>query len=277
MTFLAILLATYNSERYLGEQLDSLLAQTYTDWQLYIHDDGSKDGTLSLLNRYIEKDPRIHLLKDDKSRGARDSFMWLLGQVEADYYMFCDHDDVWLPTKIEKSVEVMMQQPDREKTPLIVCTDSKFVNADLSVIAESHWQKRQHRPWMFTDKWYHLCFDNILGCTMLFNRAAREISLPYPPNTQMHDFWVTTAVLWRGGRIVPIYQSLLLYRQHGDNTVGAPELPSLYQQVCNLANLWKKTKVQHQASRPLTHIPFVLFFLIKMYYSLNEHFRMWRK
>ena len=273
---LAILMATYNSEHYLPAQIDSLIAQTYKDWQLYIHDDGSTDGTPSIIARYVEQDSRIHFLPDDRPRGARDSFMWLLERVQSDYYMFSDHDDVWLPTKIEQSVAVMMQQPDREQTPLIVCTDSKCVSEDLTVTAESHWQMRQHRPWMFTDKWYHLCFDNILGCTMLFNRAARAVSLPYPPNTQMHDSWVALAVLWRGGRIVPIYQQLMLYRQHGDNVVGVHEMPTLYQQCRNVVNLWKKTRVQHEASRPLTRIPFLLFFLIKLYYSLTEHFLLWR-
>lgn len=275
MTTLAILLTTYNSEKYLEAQMDSLISQTYKDWRLYIHDDGSSDKTLSIIDRYKQKDSRIHLLYDDTSRGARDSFMWLLEQVESDLYMFCDHDDVWLPSKIEQSIRLMEQQQDRLSVPIIVCTDAKFVDKDLKIRSESFWRERCHRKWMFNNKWYHLYYNNVIGCTMLFNRIARDQALPYPHNTQMHDSWLAASVLWKGGRIIPIDEPLILYRQHGGNTIGAPERPSLIQQVGNSANLWTKTCTQHSASKPLTRIPFILFFFIKVIFLLEEHIRVW--
>ena len=89
MDNLAILLATYNSEKYLRQQLDSVLNQSYTDWKLYIRDDGSKDKTLEIVNEYIQRDDRLYLLHDEvKGRGAKNSFLWLLEQTDSSYTMF---------------------------------------------------------------------------------------------------------------------------------------------------------------------------------------------
>jgi glycosyltransferase involved in cell wall biosynthesis len=96
---IAILMATYNGEKYLGEQIDSLLAQTNMDWQLYIHDDGSTDNTQAILQEYAQKHSNIHILEYESQRGAMKNFLSLLQRVEADYYMFCDQDDVWLKQK----------------------------------------------------------------------------------------------------------------------------------------------------------------------------------
>lgn len=267
----AILLATYNSERYLEQQMESLLSQTCQDWQLYVRDDQSTDATLEMLHLYLQKDKRVHLLPDTEKRGAKHSFMWMLGKVEADFYMFCDHDDVWLPTKVERSMAVMMQQEDKKDTPLIVCCNTKLVDAQLNVIAESYWKHKAYRQSMFADKYYHLYYNNVLGCTMCFNRKARDMALPYPHDTAMHDSWLAAVVLWKKGRIVPVDEPLMLYRQHGDNTVGAPPMPSIWQQLKNGPQLWRKTKLQHDACQVLTTMPFMAFFLLKLRYMLQTH------
>jgi len=273
---LAILLATYNSERYLAAQLDSLLAQSYSGWELFVHDDQSVDATQSILCDYAARDSRIHILADDRPRGAKHAFMWLLQQVESDFYMFCDHDDVWLPEKIARSMQTMMQQAigTLADVPLLVCTDAKLVDANLNVLAESYWENRCHRPWMFNDRYFHLFYNNIIGCTMLFNRKAREVALPYPADTAMHDSWLVAAVLWRGGRVFPVNEPLMLYRQHGDNTIGAPKNPSLWHQLCDFGRLSGKTSVQHRASQPLVKISLANFFVLKIKYLLQEHWRM---
>lgn len=105
----AILMATYNGERYLVEQIESILSQTETDWTLYIQDDGSKDNTLDIIRQYAEGDKIVFVDSGLTRQGACLNFMSLLNKVESRYYMFCDQDDVWLPEKIELSMERMRE------------------------------------------------------------------------------------------------------------------------------------------------------------------------
>ncbi len=106
----AILLSTYNGQLYLKEQIDSLLDQTYKNWCLFVRDDGSSDDTLQIISTYAKKCPeRIVLLTDNRGNiKPAASFMQLLSMVDMDYYMFCDQDDIWLSTKIERTYEEMV-------------------------------------------------------------------------------------------------------------------------------------------------------------------------
>ena len=102
----SILLSTYNSEAFLQDQINSVLTQTIKDWVLYIRDDGSTDNTISIIDNYCKQYDNIVFCRDGLSNlGAKNSFMTLLSQVDSTYYMFCDHDDVWLPFKIEKTLK----------------------------------------------------------------------------------------------------------------------------------------------------------------------------
>ena len=97
-----VLLATYNGEKYLKEQIDSILNQTYQNIHLIISDDCSKDETQKILKEYKEKDDRITVYIQEQNLGYIKNFEFLLEKVESDYYMLSDQDDVWLPEKIEK-------------------------------------------------------------------------------------------------------------------------------------------------------------------------------
>ena len=111
---IAILMATYNGERFLAEQIASILGQANHDWHLYIHDDGSKDNTVNILNDHAMKHPdEITVLDYPPQGGALSNFMSLLERVEADYYMFSDQDDVWMPEKVELTLQKIREM---EKT-----------------------------------------------------------------------------------------------------------------------------------------------------------------
>ena len=142
MDNLAILLATYNSEKYLRQQLDSVLNQSYTDWKLYIRDDGSKDKTLEIVNEYIQRDDRLYLLHDEvKGRGAKNSFLWLLEQTDSSYTMFCDHDDVKKKKKIEVTLKQMLEMEQIYPTlPVVAHTDLEVTNTELKTISPSFWE-----------------------------------------------------------------------------------------------------------------------------------------
>ena len=270
----AILLTTWNSSRFLAELLDSILAQSYKDWCLYVRDDGSTDDTKVLLAEYANRDGRIHLMPSDCNLGPMVGFMRLLQQVEADLYMFCDHDDVWLPTKIEESVRMMIGLPDWRTTPLVVCTDLRVVDEQLRTIAPSFW-RQQHYPlnWC-NDRWFHLAYNNIPGCTMLFNIAARNTALPYPPEAQMHDSWLAACVLWNGGRVIPIEKPTILYRQHSTNVLGSTPVPSFASQLRHLPMLWRKVRMEWHAVRHVAHIGFLRFLVVKLYYMTRIHLKL---
>ena len=218
---LAILLATYNSARYLAELLDSLVNQTYRDFTLYVRDDGSTDSTLQILESYQPKFDNMVILRDSvTSRRAMGSFIWMLENVDASYYMFCDHDDVWLPQKVELSL-AKIREIERDNRPALVCCDLVVTDSRLNTISPSLWSYMKLHPELLTNLKYAISCNLFTGCTMIINRAARDISLPISPRAVMHDSWIGLRVLAAGGDVAWISTPQILYRQHTDNLFGA--------------------------------------------------------
>lgn len=219
-----ILLSTYNGERYLQEQLDSILAQTYTDWHLYVRDDGSKDATCHILESYAKKDARITIVQNGMNLGAKRSFMHLLESYgEADYMAFADQDDVWDANKLEVCLKAIQEAeqhfPDK---PIIVHTDLRVVDEQLHMIAPSFWRYCNIRPDLLDNNIHYMAIcTSVTGCTMLINRAARACAIPMEVTAYMHDLWIAQRTLMAGGLIVPIYQTTMDYRQHESNVEGA--------------------------------------------------------
>ena len=225
-----VLMATYNGDKYLSEQIDSIFSQTYGDWTLYIQDDGSNDKTLDIIRKYADGNKVILVDKGLTRQGACMNFMSLLNMVESRYYMFCDQDDVWLPQKIELSMNRMKEMerlhPD---VPILVHTDKKRVDADLNVILESE-LNRKNEP---AEKLEKLMTERnsleqlrlgtfIAGCVMCFNHLVKEISFPFN-NSRMQDSVIAMRVAECGGIISTIIEPTMLYRTHGNNTCGVAE------------------------------------------------------
>ncbi len=227
MSRLAVLLAAYNGASYIAQQLDSLFLQTCQDFTVYIHDDGSEDNTVEIIEDYIKRYPgRICLLQYAPAGGAKENFFSLLQRAEAEYYMFCDEDDYWLPEKIKISMEEMerMERQNRE-IPCLVFSDMAVTDADLQITHPSYLQYCRKNSEDLSLK--ALLRENVAaGCTILCNRPLAEAAMEYQDSSHifMHDWWlmVTAAAL---GRISQIKQPLVLYRQHGNNTVGAHTAP----------------------------------------------------
>ena len=218
---IAILLATYNGEQYLEAQLESIREQTCQDFVCYIHDDGSRDGTVSILKRYCEAHPdRFRLLDGPSCGGAKQNFFCMLRQVDAPYIMFSDQDDVWLPEKIEKTLNVMRQWEGRDE-PVCVHSDVMVVDANLGKIAGSYYAYTSFE--IPSGELHSLLFTNIvIGCTIMMNRSLRSLVLGNLDESlvYMHDWWVGL-VASAMGHLIMIHEPLLLYRQHGNNALGA--------------------------------------------------------
>ena len=198
---IAILMASYNGETYLKEQIDSLLAQTCRDWHLYVHDDGSKDGTVAIVKEYAEQYPeKVTLLDYPPQGGPCKNFLSMMDKVEAPYYMFCDQDDVWMPEKIALSIQEMKRLEDAHpQKPIVVFTDLHVVDEHLNITYDSMWRYTGIHPQYiktFEDTGGHTSIAT--GCTMLFNKLSKTCCHYSFEKAIMHDCWVCLCTLRRG-------------------------------------------------------------------------------
>lgn len=267
-----ILMSTYNGEQYLPEQLESIIAQTYTDWHLYVRDDGSSDNTRRIVERYAESDKRITLLPDDgKNMRAMKSFIYLLSNYgDADYVAFADQDDVWLPEKLEACLNTMrLTEKQSDNLPVIVHCDLEVVDNKLKTLSPSFWRYVNINPELLDGNIYFLSICNsVTGCAMLMNREAVRVSLPIANNPYMHDAWIGLKVLDSGGKIVAIPQSLIRYRQHTDNVCGAQEYRF---RLTNVKEKIMLAKRSYQTAHPLVfrNVFHFLWWKLRYFYRLH--------
>ncbi len=233
-----ILMAVCNGERFIKEQIDSILNQTYSDWRLFIHDDGSVDKTMEIIQEYEEKYPeKIKVISDGiKTGGAKYNFYHLMKLSEAEYIMLADQDDIWGNEKIEKSYKAIKMQEKRygKDTPVLCHSDLQVVDSRLNVMNESFFvmQKLDKRKNRFADI---LVQNNITGCTVIFNKKLNDLCCVMPDEAIMHDWWIGLVVA-AFGKIYFMKEKDIKYRQHGNNTEGAKNLSSpkyLLKKICN--------------------------------------------
>lgn len=218
----AILLATYNGEKYLRTLLDSILNQTSSEWTLYVRDDNSKDETLSILEEYRKKTSKIVMIDDIKENlGCNGNFYHMLEVVESDYYMFCDQDDEWLPEKVDVSLrtaeETAAANPGR---PVIVHSDFSVTNDKLDIIYPSYWAHIHMTPELYYDRHMVALANPVVGASMILNKALRDISQPLPGSDMMYDSWISLVCVRNNGVIIADHGIHRKYRIHDSNVAG---------------------------------------------------------
>ena len=207
-----ILLATYNGQEFLIEQLNSILNQSYKDFNLIVSDDNSNDETYKILKEYEKKDDRIKIFKQEKNLGLIQNFEFLLKKVTSKYFMFSDQDDIWKENKIESSINKL-----KEEQADLVYTDLEIVDENLEVIYPSYWKyKNIYKKVKKYNNFEALYLNNfVTGCTILAKSEYIKEILPLPKTSKfvLHDYW-TALIISSKGKIAYVEEATIKYRQH---------------------------------------------------------------
>lgn len=261
-------MATFNGASYLTEQIDSILNQTSDDWTLYINDDGSKDGTENIIQSYSKKHGDKIVIQNllPKGMGAASNFLSMLENVESEYYMFSDQDDIWYTKKIERCFERIIKiEGDNKGKPVMIHCDLEVVDKNLKVISPSFHKFIKDRPDLFLSFNYLGVINNVCGCTMLFNNNVKKILPKTKNNNIYHDWWIAMFVS-KYGIISYIIDSLILYRQHGSNSLGAIKA-SVFNPFKSVLNFKKAVKHEFEIINNLKEIQYGGF-LKYLYYRI---------
>ncbi len=226
---ITILMGTYNGEKYIEEQIESILSQTEKKWRLVIQDDCSTDATPDIVKKYAEnyKDKVTFIERRFSSGSAKNNFASMLKLSKSDYVLTCDQDDVWLPSKIELTLKKMQELESKygKDSPFLVHTDLIIADAELKVIAGSMFEYQNLDS--KRDSFNNLLVQNIVtGCTMMINRSLLDCVRDVPEEAIMHDWWLAI-IASAFGHVGFVNKPTLFYRQHDNNEVGAKNAKSL--------------------------------------------------
>lgn len=210
-----ILMATYNGEKYLVEQLDSIINQTYRNWNLLIRDDNSTDKTLEIIQDYQKKDNRIKLLKDNKGNlGIVKNFEELLKNSESEFIMFSDQDDIW----IENKLDAYLKTAEKIKTKgFLLHSDAVLFNKNKSDASIRTFISKKAEKKGLENTFFNYF---VQGATILISKEIKNFILPFPKEAYLHDRYIHLISELFFERIF-VNKALIYYRQHGDNQIGA--------------------------------------------------------
>lgn len=210
-----ILMATYNGEKYIKEQIESLLNQSNKNWDLLISDDNSNDNTIKIIENYCKRYENIKLLQHIPENGALGNFSYLIKEAKKlnyDYFMLCDQDDFWLKDKIDKTLNFMKIK--EKNKPILVFTDKEYVDNKLKKLGYSLGKYNKF------DLVILLHQNTIYGCTMMINKKLLEkLDDKIPKQFMNHDHYIAIVAKLLGEIYYLDYKSIL-YRQHGKNVSG---------------------------------------------------------
>jgi rhamnosyltransferase len=208
-----VLLSTYNGSRYLREQIESLVAQEGVNLKILVRDDGSTDETKSILEDYQSKGV-LTWYKGPNLKPARSFLDLLVKAPSADYYAFCDQDDVWLPNKLNVALEKLNIVENNK--PGLYFSEKYYVDSSLKLIRKSQSVGYQY-------SFFESLVDcNCTGCTMVINKPLKELLVKaIPEYIEMHDSWIFRFCLACGGKVIHDDDAYIYYRQHENNVIGA--------------------------------------------------------
>lgn len=198
---------TFNGEKFIREQVDSILAQLTPDDELIVSDDSSTDRTMEIIKSH--RDSRIKIFENGNFQSPVRNMEHALNQAKGDYVFLADQDDKWLPGRISKTVERL------EKYDLVLC-DAIVIDQEQNILQESFY------GWNHSGAgfWKNLKKSSFLGCSMALNRKVLKTALPFPVNIPMHDLWIGL-VAESIGKVLFMPERLIYYRRHQDNYMAS--------------------------------------------------------
>jgi glycosyltransferase involved in cell wall biosynthesis len=206
-TAISVAMAAYNGERFIAEQLASILAQLRAGDEVLVVDDASTDRTLDVVASL--QDGRVRVLRNERNAGVFSAFERALRATRGDIIYLSDQDDVWLPGKV---VDIM-ERFERDPEVLLVLSDAQVIDDTGRVIEPSFMALRGGFRGSFVST---LVRNRYLGCTMALRRSLLSTVLPIPPDVPMHDMWFGSLAVLQG-RVDYIDRPLMQYRRHGSN------------------------------------------------------------
>ena len=237
-----ILLATYNGEKYLKEQIESILNQTYSNIRLIISDDCSTDKTKEIIKEYEKKDNRIIGYFHEINLGYVKNFEFLLSKVENEIYMLSDQDDVWLPTKVEHTYKKL-----KETDADLVFTDLEVVNEKLETIYPSFNDfmllSRKIKKYLHSYRLQYL-YNCVTGCTLISKSKWIKEIVPIPTDSKylIHDYWMGLIIALKG-KLTYMPETYIKYRQHGNNQVGTDKISHGFKKIEQVRELFINVKL----------------------------------
>lgn len=220
----SVAMATYNGEKYLKQQIDSILSQLSNNDELIISDDHSSDRTVSIIEEYIKSDSRVKLFMNEES-GVTSNFENAIKNTKNDIIFLSDQDDVWKPDK----VEVIKSYYDKNPNILMIMSDITVVNNELNTTIESFYAYRGSRPGVLKN----IIKNSYIGCAMSFRKDLKVKILPIPRNVPMHDMWIgLVADMNKSALLIP--EKLIYYRRHNDTVTTVENTSSLKDKI-----LWR--------------------------------------
>lgn len=237
-----ILMATYNGEKYLREQIESILNQTYKNIRLIISDDCSSDKTREIIKEYEEKDERITSYFQEQNLGYVKNFEFLLTKVENEIYMLSDQDDVWNDTKVENTYN-KLKQCDAD----LVFTDLEVVDENLKMMYPSFndYMKLSRKIKKYNkDYKMQYLYNCVTGCTLMSKKQFLDKILPIPTYSKyaIHDTWIGLIVSIHG-KVTYLEEKTIKYRQHGKNQVGTDKISHKFSKLEDVRNLFIEVKL----------------------------------
>jgi glycosyltransferase involved in cell wall biosynthesis len=248
---ISVAMCTYNGERYLQQQLDSIFSQEYLPEELVICDDGSTDATVSIIERAIKSSPlKIHLIKNVSSLGVTKNFSQCIGLCKGDYIALCDQDDIWKKDRLfdQKNLLSNAETSLGLLKPLLTYADLELVDSFGVSMGTTFFKHGHLRPVEVAAHKTFAVLNIAPGCGMMINRALVNLALPISDDAVMHDWWLAL-IASVAGEVIFSDSLAVEYRQHKGNLRGSSDNPvNLIKKLSSPISLLKKQKYNYASA-----------------------------